>query len=142
LINQEDMMDPHVPYDRTDPLTAALATAPREATALRQHLLDSGYVVLPTPREGDSLHGVPCWDDPETLLSMFMPWLAGKGLLVDPPAGAVDDDYDVVLHFLSDQREAAEKLDQELAAEADRRELDEQEAVAHASRAVEDRDKQ
>lgn len=100
-------LDTHVPYDQHDPLRQILATAPREANTLREHLLEHGHIILPMPSEGDPLHGVPAWDDAETLLAQFMVWLAAKGQLVNVPDDATDDQQDVVLHFLADQRQAA-----------------------------------
>jgi hypothetical protein len=63
------------------------------------------------PRDGEPLYGVPTWDDPEALLASYTAWLASNDQLVAAPAGVADDNEDMVLHFLADQREAARETD-------------------------------
>ncbi len=67
-----------------------------------------GYVLVKAPVDGDTLYGVPDWADAEEMLRRYTSWLHRKGQLTP----CVGDDIaaeleDMVLHFLSEERETA-----------------------------------
>jgi hypothetical protein len=67
-----------------------------------------GYALRKVPVDGDTLFGVPQWDDLEQLLIRYTTWLHRNGQLVPAPADEDEDDLneDMALHFLAEQREA------------------------------------
>lgn len=71
-----------------------------------------GYELVRVPVDGDTLYGVPDWNDPERLLLRYTSWLHRQEQLVPDPADTPDDLADrledMALHFLADERETAQ----------------------------------
>jgi hypothetical protein len=80
-----------------------------------QHWVDAlaarGYVLRKAPVDGDTMFGIPQWDDPEQLLNSFAMWLhCHRQLTPAPPASTdtvADQLEDLVLHFIATERETA-----------------------------------
>ena len=68
-----------------------------------------GYVLHRTPIDGDTLFGVPEWNDPYQLLNLFVAWLHRKRQLAGPQVthDLAGDLEDLVLHFVAERRETA-----------------------------------